>query len=178
VHLLKGNHEQALLEFLDAPERGAGWLRYGGLETLVSYGVAPPDPEAGEPGMARARDDLLTAMPAAHLRLLQSLELMVEVGDYAFVHAGVRPGAALADQTEHDLLWIRQEFLEAPGPFEKTIVHGHTWLDHRPQLTDGRLGLDTGAYVTGVLTACRLEDGVREVMQAGALSEAAARPAA
>jgi serine/threonine protein phosphatase 1 len=174
VHLLKGNHEQALLEFLDAPERGAGWLRYGGLETLAGYGVALPDPDLGEADMARARDDFLAEMPATHLRLLQALELMVEVGDYAFVHAGVRPGVALAEQAEHDLLWIRQEFLESPGPFEKTIVHGHTWLDHRPQLTEGRLSLDTGAYFTGVLTACRLEDGVREVIQAGTLSESAA----
>jgi serine/threonine protein phosphatase 1 len=166
VHLLKGNHEQALLAFFDAPEEAEPWLRYGGLETLAAYGVTLAA-EAGPAELTRARDELLARMPASHLKLLLGLELMVEVGDYAFVHAGVRPGAPLARQTETDLLWIRQGFLDVDGPFEKTIVHGHTWLDHRPQLMAGRIGLDTGAFATGVLTAIRLEDGAREVIQAG-----------
>jgi serine/threonine protein phosphatase 1 len=178
LHLLKGNHEQALLAFLDAPEGAGPWLRYGGEETLQSYGVAVPDPQRGARDLVRARDELLERMPASHLRLLQQdLELMVEVGDYAFVHAGVKPGAPLDRQAEDDLLWIRREFLDAPGPFEKIIVHGHTWLDHRPQLTETRIGLDTGAFATGVLSAVRLEDGVVEILQAGR-PEAAERPAA
>jgi serine/threonine protein phosphatase 1 len=168
VHLLKGNHEQALLMFLDRPEDGGGWLRYGGAETLQAYGVLPPDPAHGAAALVRARDELLERMPAAHLWLLQKLELMVAVGDYAFVHAGIRPGTALAAQVEDDLLWIRQAFLDAPGPHEKVIVHGHTWLDERPQLHDHRLGLDTGAYATGVLTAVRLDQDGRTVLQARA----------
>lgn len=167
VHLLKGNHEQALLAFLDAPQDGGGWLRFGGAETLAAYGVVPPGPYDAEDAYVRARDELMERMPASHLRLLERLELMVVVGDYAFVHAGVRPGTPLADQTETDLLWIRQGFLDAAGPLEKVVVHGHTWLDARPQLLEHRIGLDTGAYATGVLTALRLEDGERAVLQAG-----------
>lgn len=168
LHLLKGNHEQAMLRFLDEPESAAGWLRFGGEETLVSYGVLPPTMEEGPEGFVRARDELLDRLPSSHLRLLESLELMVEVGDYAFVHAGVRPGAALGDQTEDDLLWIRKGFLDHEGRYEKVIVHGHTWLDARPQVHDHRIGVDTGCYATGVLTAIRLEDDGVGVLQAGA----------
>lgn len=164
VRLLKGNHEQAMLDFIETPQRGGAWLNFGGRATLESYGVLPPEPDAA--AMIQARDELMTLMPAAHLRLLERLELMLGVGDYAFVHAGVRPGAALADQDENDLLWIRQAFLEAPGPHEKIIVHGHTWLDERVQRHDHRIGIDTGAYATGVLTALRLDGDACEVLQA------------
>lgn len=168
VRLLKGNHEQAMLAFLDAPEANAAWLRWGGAETLAAYGVAPPEPATADPlALSRARDELLARMPAGHLRLLQRLELMVAVGDYAFVHAGVRPGAPLGQQTEQDLLWIREGFLDFDGPLEKVIVHGHTWLDEQPRFSEHRLALDTGAYRTGVLTALRLDGVEREVLQAG-----------
>jgi serine/threonine protein phosphatase 1 len=167
LHLLKGNHEQGMLAFIDNPGEGVDWLRFGGGETLYSYGVAVPTPDEGEAGLVRARDELLANMPASHLRLLQGLELMVMVGDYAFVHAGVRPGAKLTGQSEDDLLWIRRPFLEAPGPFEKVVVHGHTWIDERPQIHEHRVGLDTGAYATGVLTAARFEDGEMALFQAG-----------
>lgn len=166
IHFLKGNHEQALLAFLDEPERGGPWLGFGGAETLLSYGVLPPGAEQGPDAYVRARDELLERMPAAHLRILQQLELIVTVGDYAFVHAGVRPGQALEAQEENDLLWIRRGFVDQPGPFGKVIVHGHTWLGERPQVVEHRLGLDTGAYATGVLTAARLEDGEIEILQA------------
>jgi serine/threonine protein phosphatase 1 len=166
IHFLKGNHEQALLAFLDAPEGAGPWLSFGGAETLISYGVEPPPPDA-PPAVLRATSEaLLERMPAAHLKLLQQLETMVVVGDYAFVHAGIRPGTDLEDQTEEDLLWIRRGFVDQPGPFPKIIVHGHTWLSEQPQLSEHRLGLDTGAYATGVLSAARLEDGVIEVLQA------------
>jgi serine/threonine protein phosphatase 1 len=104
-------------------------------------------------------------MPASHLRLLGGLELGATIGDYAFVHAGVRPGRPLAKQTEADLLWIRKGFLDVEGPFEKVIVHGHTWTDDQPRLSRHRLSLDTGSYATGVLTAVRLEDGEVAVLQ-------------
>ncbi|MCR5874448.1 serine/threonine protein phosphatase [Phenylobacterium sp. J426] len=167
VRLLKGNHEQAMLAFLDAPEANRAWLDWGGAETLAAYGVTPPARGEDPLAVIQARDALLERMPASHLLLLQRLELMVAVGGYAFVHAGVRPGAALAQQTEQDLLWIREGFLDAAGPHEKVIVHGHTWLDERPQLTEHRLGIDTGAYRTGVLTALRLDGAERECLQVG-----------
>src|SRR5581483_9520913 len=100
----------------------------------------------------RARQAFAERVPPAHLSFLDRLEPMAVYGDYAFVHAGVRPGVALNEQDEHDLLWIRDEFLNETRPSEKVIVHGHTpaeapYLDHR------RIGVDTGAYATGVLTA-------------------------
>ena len=166
IHYLKGNHEQALLEFLDAPERGGPWMSYGGAETLQAYGLVPPEPDAPAEAFLAARDELLERMPASHLKLLIGLETMVTIGDYAFVHAGVRPGTPLNAQAENDLLWIRRGFVDQPGPFEKVIVHGHTWLSEQPQLSEHRLGLDTGAYATGVLTAARIEDGEVEILQA------------
>ncbi len=165
LHLLKGNHEQALLGFLEDPVRGGPWLRFGGLATLASYGVAAPD--GSEDSLFRARDELLDRMPASHLVLLRDLELMVTIGDFAFVHAGVRPGTPLNAQSENDLLWLREGFLDVEEPFEKVIVHGHTWLDERPQLLPNRLGLDTGAYATGVLSAVRLDGDDLGLMQAG-----------
>lgn len=177
LHLLKGNHEEALLAFLDAPEEAAPWLSFGGAETLLSYGVSPPTADDDEEGRARARDELLERMPAAHLRLLQRLELMVEVGDYAFVHAGIRPGAPLSAQTERDLLWIRRGFVDQPGPFEKVIVHGHVWISDQPQITEHRIGLDSGAYTTGALTAVRLQDNELAVLQARGEPAASAAPA-
>ena len=174
VRMLKGNHEDAMLGFLDTPATGAAWLRYGGAETLASYGVLAPDPDEGAAGLSRARDELLERMPASHLRLLQGLELMLQLGDYVFVHAGVRPRTALAAQEPHDLLWIRKEFLEARGPFEKVVVHGHTWLSDRPQVFDHRIGVDTGAFATGALTAVRLQDGEIAVFQARAAEPAPA----
>ena len=153
LHALRGNHEQACLDFLARPDEG-GWLSYGGIETLQSYGVAPP---TGEDDRVRVRDALLACMPAAHLRLLEELPLAVEVGDYAFVHAGIRPGRPLAAQASGDLLWIRDPFLESEADHGLIVVHGHTWEDEHPQLKAHRIGLDTGTYATGVLTALRLD---------------------
>jgi serine/threonine protein phosphatase 1 len=163
--LLKGNHEQGMLAFLEEPDRGEPWLGYGGAETLSAYGVEPPAPGAGPAALARTRDALMDQMPASHLHLLQELELMAVVGDYAFVHAGVRPDRPLEAQTENELLWIREGFVDAPGPFERVIVHGHTWLNEQPQVLEHRIGLDTGAYATGVLTVARLDEASLELFQ-------------
>ena len=165
LHLLIGNHEQAMLDFLQDPEQAAAWLQFGGAETLVSYGVEPPLNDADGPALVRARDALLEHLPAAHLLLLQRLELTVTYGDCAFVHAGVRPGIPLARQARSDLLWIRSDFLDFEGSHERFVVHGHTWTDDLPQLRPNRLGLDTGAYATGVLTAARIEDGALAFLQ-------------
>ena len=165
VRFLKGNHEDALLRFLDAPETGPRWIEFGAGATLISYGVTPPIGLGDPPGWTRTRDDLIRAMPAGHTDFYRSLELCVTLGDYGFVHAGVRPGVALDQQTEQDLLYIRREFLDWDGAFEKVIVHGHTPAK-TPQLTPFRLGIDTGAYATGVLTAIRLEDCSQRILHA------------
>jgi serine/threonine protein phosphatase 1 len=165
LHLLIGNHEQALLRYLADPEDGRPWLGFGGAETLRSYGIEPPDLVADPADQYAARDRLLEAMPASHLLLLQSLETLVTIGDYAFCHAGIRPGRKLADQSIDDLLWIREPFLGSSKPFEKIIVHGHSWDGPDPVVRSNRIGIDTGAYETGVLTCLRLEDGAAAVMQ-------------
>ncbi len=156
---LKGNHEEMLLAWLDDPAESRGWLRVGGAETLRSYAVEPPAEVDAIDDHLRARDDLLERMPASHLRFLQALELTLTLGDYAFVHAGVRPGVPLRKQVPADLLWIREPFLSHGKRFEKVIVHGHTWDSAEPMIREQRIGIDTGVYRTGVLTALRLEDG-------------------
>ena len=165
VRLLKGNHEQALMSFIEAPEKAGPWLQYGGGATLASYGVQPPQADDDPVQMRAARDALLERMPSSHLRLIEHMELMFVIGDYAFVHAGIEPGTALSEQTEDNLLWIRDGFIGDDGPFEKVIVHGHTWADSRPAILPHRIGLDTGAYATGVLTAVRLDGEDVAVLQ-------------
>ena len=164
---LKGNHEEAMLTFLYEPSFGPAWIQHGGGTTMASYGVSPPllrnEPEA----WVEANQAMLEAMPQAHRDFLTGLSLYHTVGDYAFVHAGVRPGATIDEQDERDLLWIRYEFLEATGPFDKVIVHGHTPTEE-PQMLRHRLGVDTGAYATGILTAVRLEGESRSLIQARA----------
>ena len=171
VRTLKGNHEQALLQFLEDAAKGPEWVSYGGAATLASYGVQPPAIDADEETWADAQMKFASQIPAEHLAFLRSLELSVTYGDYVFVHAGLRPGVALADQRETDLLWIRDEFLSAPGPFEKIVVHGHTPREE-PFIGPHRLGLDTGACMTGVLTAARLQDDDQALLQ----TKSAGRP--
>lgn len=158
LQFLKGNHEEVMLGYIHTPARARDWVRFGGAETLQSYGVAPPAHDDPPEAHIAARDDLLERLPVAHLRFLEDLELMVGVGDYAFVHAGVRPGVALTRQAEDDLLWIREEFIEHEASYGRIIVHGHTWDSDQPQVRPHRIGIDTGAYETGVLTALRIED--------------------
>jgi serine/threonine protein phosphatase 1 len=152
VRVLKGNHEQLALEFLRDPQAGAAWLDLGGRQTLASYGVPlGPMEQLGE-----TRDAFEAALGPKHLNLMKSMELMVEVGDYVFVHAGLRPGVGVRDQSERDLLWIREPFLTADAErFDHVVVHGHTPGDAR--LGEQRICIDSGAYYSGSLTCLRLE---------------------
>lgn len=158
VTCLKGNHEAALLAFIEDPSQARAWLEVGGSETVVSYGLPPPVEKRSLAADERLRADLLNLLPVQHLRFLMGLQLMAILGDYAFAHAGIDPTRPLARQAERDLLWIRAPFLDAPGPFEKVIVHGHSWKDASLDLSNHRIGIDTGAYETGVLSAIRIED--------------------
>lgn len=166
VRLLEGNHESVLRLFLEDPEDSGQWLDFGGRETLLSYGVDVPDAIVPGETLIHLRDALLDAMPVSHHALLQQLEVSVRVGDYVFVHAGVRPGVPLERQKREDLLWIRGGFLDHPRPAAQPIVHGHTWTDDQPVILPHRIGIDTGAYETGVLTALRIGDDALEVIQA------------
>jgi len=160
VVALRGNHEQVLLDFLDDPEIYRVWRPFGAPDTLLSYGVEPPL-YSDTAALVTARDSLAAALPARHLDFLKNLPLRYELGDYLFVHAGVRPGVSLNRQHADDLLWIREAFLEFDGYLGKKIVHGHT-PEERPVVTASRIGIDTGAYATDRLSAVVIEnDGYR-----------------
>lgn len=180
VAFLRGNHEAMMLAFLDRPFETRGWLRAGGAATLLAYGVEPPAGEAEE-DCWRLRDELMDRLPASHLEFLRRLPTRMTCGDYVFVHAGLRPGVPLARQDDEDCLWIREEFLGRDHRFEKVVVHGHSWTSDTPEITPHRIGIDTGAYRTGALTAVRLATATIEVIQArvgdGAAVAAAGCPA-
>jgi serine/threonine protein phosphatase 1 len=161
---LKGNHEQAMLGFLDDPSAGAKWCEYGGDNALRSYGLRVPDLAHRTEAWARVAADLRHKLTAREAAFLEDLELSLTVGDYFFSHAGARPGVALDRQSAEDLMWIRQPFLNSQAGFEQVVVHGHTpttrvHADHR------RIGLDTKAYHSGVLSAVRLERQERSLLQ-------------
>lgn len=151
---LIGNHEAFCLKFIQDARIGPVWARHGGLETLLSYNVALAEHDND---WTRARDAFIRNLPPEHLAFLLALKPMAEWGDYVFVHAGVRPGVALDRQEIKDLLWIRDGFLDQPVTCGKTVVHGHTPIA-KPELRDGRIGVDSGAYMTGNLSAVKLTD--------------------
>ena len=152
---LKGNHEAYFLEVLRDPGKLDEWRQFGGLQTLMSYGIQPLlNPTAAERVELIRR--LNEAVPDTHLSFLQTLKPSFVCGDFFFVHAGVRPGVALSEQREADLLWIRNDFLDSDADFGKFIVHGHTPV-REPDVRPNRVNIDTGAYATGNLTLLRIE---------------------
>ncbi len=164
ARFLKGNHEALLLDFLAGEGRLDHWRMNGGDATMASYGVdvdrlaeTGASPEAW-------REAFAAALPPAHFSFFRQLELQVSVGEYLFVHAGIRPGVPLDAQDETDLIWIRDEFLDAREPFGKVVVHGHTPRPE-PVVRPNRIGIDTGAVFTGRLTALKLQDGEREFLR-------------
>jgi serine/threonine protein phosphatase 1 len=156
---LKGNHEDALLTFLRDPKFGTAWIDYGGLPTLASYGVAPVR-RGAKIEWASTAGALEAALPRSHVDFLARLPLYQSVGDYLFVHAGIRPGIPLEYQSEKDMLWIREEFISARRNWTCTVVYGHT-PSAEVALGDGRIGIDTGAHATGKLTAIGLSGADR-----------------
>lgn len=164
TRLLLGNHEEVFLTVLSGDlEALKFFCRIGGRETILSYGFS--EAEYLELGYPELLAELLPRVPAAHREFLESCEDMIVVGDYAFVHAGIKPGEGLDRQKASDLRWIRREFLEHRGGFEKVIVHGHTISDEVEALPH-RIGLDTGAYASGLLSAMGFEGSERWLVQA------------
>ncbi|WP_425409928.1 metallophosphoesterase family protein [Hyphococcus sp.] len=153
---LKGNHEASMLDFLNHPEDLPHWLDWGGLETAASYDVDTALPDAL---LANA---LRKNMPNGHLKFLKNLALTHTEGDYVFVHAGIRPGAPMEEQTEEDLLWIRSRFHNAAADERPdfVVVHGHT-PEEKPVDAGWRINVDTGACYGGPLTAVVLEGAER-----------------
>lgn len=148
VICLKGNHEEMMLAALDSDKAFLSWLSFGGPTTLVSYGVSPPKVQAD---VRAKRMAFHAALPAHHLAFLQSLTLSHARGGFFFVHAGVRPGKPLDQQSPTDLLWIRDRFLASSADFGAVVVHGHTPVP-KPQFRPNRIAIDTGAYQSGKLT--------------------------
>lgn len=157
IYLL-GNHEEAFLGFLEGKAIAFDWFKYGGLETLYSYDVPIPRRAATPLNMDDLRRHAVAAVPPEHVAFLRDCKLWHVEGDYAFVHAGVRPGVPLVEQEADDLLWIRDTFLSSRADHDgKIVVHGHT-ICEQPEVRNNRINIDTGAYASGRLT-CLVLDG-------------------
>jgi serine/threonine protein phosphatase 1 len=168
---LLGNHEEVLLRIL-AGEAAliAKWLRFGGAQCLRSYGV---DPESiATLDEQAAVEAVRAAIPPEHAAFLRSFVDTCRFGDYLFVHAGIRPGVALDRQSQLDLRWIREPFLGDETDHGFVVVHGHTI---RPQVEElpNRIGIDTGAYATGVLTTLVIDGSERRIIATGEPIDAA-----
>lgn len=156
VYLI-GNHERMMLDFLDDISCGPLWLRNGGEQTLISYGIAfDPAVLTDLQRLRGLQGELRYRLPERHLDFLRGLELLHIEGDYAFAHAGIRPGVPFEAQEEHDLLWVRGLFLRSTRDHGKIVVHGHTIVPE-PEVLANRIGIDTGAWYTGRLTSLALE---------------------
>lgn len=159
---LLGNHEVFMRDFINNPEVLSDWQQYGGLETLMSYGLRPSLSPGGRE-QVELLSVLQTRLPNTHRAFLESLSLSFTCGGFFFVHAGVRPGVPLDKQREEDMLWIREEFLLHTGRFDKIIVHGHTPV-MQPEIHPNRINIDTGAYATGRLTCFLFEDDFTDAL--------------
>jgi serine/threonine protein phosphatase 1 len=155
VVMLIGNHEECFLAALTGDlKRVRYFIRIGGDATIRSYwGDDAAYAAASFEEVARRLPDVV---PQSHIDFLGRGEDLVQIGDYVFVHAGVRPGVPLERQKLSDLRWIREEFLEAEDNFDGIIVYGHT-ISETVDEAANRIGIDTGAYMTGRLTALGLE---------------------
>lgn len=162
VTVLQGNHEEVFLLALDGDREAMRFFtRIGGRETILSYGVSETDYRTAD------FDELLALfsarVPEEHVTFLRGLDQTVAVGDYLFVHAGIRPGVAIDEQSSADLRWIRGEFLDHSGDHGCVVVHGHTPADD-VEMLHNRIGIDTGAWETGRLTALALEGDQRWII--------------
>jgi serine/threonine protein phosphatase 1 len=162
---LRGNHEDILLQIAEGSaddDMLTSWLSYGGRETLASYGVSSRILYGDD--IATIADLARQVVPATHKNFLRTLPLSHSDGDYLFVHAGVHPARDIDAQRDHDLMWIREPFLSWKEDFGKTVVHGHS-ISTNVEVRPNRIGIDTGAYATGKLTAVVLEHNSRRFLE-------------
>jgi serine/threonine protein phosphatase 1 len=163
--LLKGNHELIAVRCLSDRSLFDQWMRLGGAETLISYGIALGAVANGKP-IAELQAAFHSALPPAHLRFFRDLKPSFACGDFFFSHAGVKPQIELSRQKENDLLWIREEFLSSHEDFGKIVVHGHT-PTHEIEVEPNRINIDTGAFATGRLTCLVMENTSLSVIDTG-----------
>ncbi len=157
ITCLAGNHEWALLRFLQGKLPYHSWYRWGGDATMKSYGVTPCPVNAKEDQKQAIREQLANAIPETHIQFLKDLPHMHELGDYVFVHAGLRPNIPLHKQKREDVMMIREDFLGHPVTLDKCIIHGHS-VFAEPHIRERSIGIDTGAYDTNRLTAIVIQD--------------------
>jgi len=160
---LKGNHEEMMLGFLENAAVGAMWLYNGGDATAYSYGVRMDSPSITDHRYFEMQQALRDKLPDRHLAFLRDLNLYHIEGGYLFVHAGVQPGIPIENQTSQDLLWIREEFIASPADHGHCVVHGHT-IFSEPEIRPNRIGIDTGAYFSNVLSCLVLEGTERRII--------------
>ena len=164
-----GNHEEVLLRIIDGDRSLiSSWLQFGGLQCLESYGVDPASLRGR--GSAELVDAVRAAVPSEHVEFLRGFVDSCRFGDYLFVHAGIRPGVALEQQRQSDLRWIREPFLFDETDHGFVVVHGHT-ISPKVEERPNRIGIDTGAYRSGVLTALVIEGPERRLITTGPLAQ-------
>jgi serine/threonine protein phosphatase 1 len=159
IRLLKGNHEELLIRVYEGDKRATSLFhRVGGRETMLSYGMNEADYDAVD--LTELAELIPNHVPSAHIDFLKSFDDWIQAGDYLFVHAGIRPGLAIEEQETSDLRWIRREFTEHKGEFSHMVIHGHTITEGVDEQSN-RIGIDTGAFATGKLTAIGIEGSER-----------------
>lgn len=165
VEIIMGNHEEMLLTSRVDADVVRGFLKFGGIETIQSYGV--PFDAIMAADATELQKLLNAAIPQEDFDFLEGFQQMVRVGDYLFVHAGIRPDIAIEQQVPQDCRWIREPFLSYRGDFGAFVIHGHT-ITREPEVCANRIGIDTGAFASGTLTAIGLEGTDRWFLQAHA----------
>jgi serine/threonine protein phosphatase 1 len=163
VRILMGNHEEMLLKAIDSLDVLRHFLRFGGRETVLSFGV--DEQTYHEASFEQVQAMLLSRIPPPTIDFIRDFENSILIGDYLFVHAGIRPGVPLDTQSIQDLRWIREPFLSSTQGHGAVIVHGHT-ITQEAEVRANRLGIDTGAYQSGKLTALGLEGQERWLIEA------------
>lgn len=164
VRFLMGNHEEVFVRACRKSDAKVTrfFLRIGGEATLLSYPITRA--EYIDLDMEQLSERLASLVPQEHLDFIDGFEDQIVLGDYVFVHAGIRPGVPLSEQEPSDLRWIREEFVDQRGDLEKIVVYGHTIYDEVEE-RGSRIGIDTGAYASDKLTALALEGGERWYLQ-------------
>ncbi len=155
---LCGNHDDAFLRFFEDPSPNMEWLSFGGNTTLESYGIDAGHILKNGGGMEALRHTMRENIPAEHVEFLLQMPICLTIGEYLLVHAGIVPGVALERQSDMDMMWMRDPFLERGCELPLTVIHGHT-PNTDAVFAAGRICVDTGAYVTGKLTALRIAEG-------------------
>lgn len=162
---LLGNHEEVLLRIIGGESALVpSWLQFGGAQCLESYGGDPR--RLARSSQSEALEAIRSAIPADHLGFLESFVDTCRFGDYLFVHAGIRPNVPINEQLQSDLRWIREPFLLNDTNHGFVVVHGHT-ISEVVEERENRIGIDTGAYRTGVLTALAIEGPNRWYLDTG-----------